>query len=112
MTSPHILLTVAIALVAITVVAAFLSGHAAKPISRTRQEVAQVIENFLSLRGGSYEWDDFTTFSIADPQLEAIRRRCARLPEEFPSELGSEYCSEAGRAVLQAYVDQLRGRAA
>ena len=74
----------------------------------TKEEVANEIESFLSGTGGAYDWDEFCTFTLADPQLDKIRARCARLDQEFPPGLSGGYCSEEGMKVLRAYVEQLR----
>lgn len=40
---------------------------------RTPAEVAGYIYDFIEGIGGDWDWDDFTSVPIADPQLEAIR---------------------------------------
>ncbi len=44
-------------------------------IDRTPDEVAGFIKDFLDGRGGEWDWDEFESVPIADPELEAIRRR-------------------------------------
>jgi len=65
---------------------------------RTREEVAQYIENFVEGRGGEWDWDDFTSVRIKDPHLDRIRRQCL------------DY--ERNEAALRSLVSELRGRAA
>ncbi len=65
---------------------------------RTREEVAQYIENFIDGRGGEWDWDDFTSVAIKDPYLDRIRRQCLD--------------AERNIAALRALRDDLRGRAA
>jgi len=40
---------------------------------RTRDEVADYIENFLNGNGGPWDWDDFTSVRIDDPELDQVR---------------------------------------
>jgi len=73
-------------------------------------EVAKILEDFLEGSGSAWAWDDFTLgMSFRDPTLEAIRRRCAALSEEFPPTSPGKYCGEEGLKVLRAYVSELRG---
>ena len=44
---------------------------------RSAAEVATYIRNFLNEEGDAWDWDDFTSVEIADPNLEDIRRRAA-----------------------------------
>ena len=80
-----------------------------RPHDLTREDVANEIEKFLKAEGGRFDWDDFCTFRIVDPELDRIRQRCANLDEEFPPGLtGPRYCNEQGIEVLKGYVDYLR----
>jgi hypothetical protein len=81
-------------------------------LSRRRQatdpaEVAVALEAFLNGAGHARAWDDFLGEPIDDPALEAIRVRCARLPEEFPPTEKGQYCSAAGVDVVRGYLNQL-----
>ena len=80
-----------------------------KPVVRSASEVASIIEAFLNDIGEPYDWDDFICGgSIADPDLEAIRARCALLPNEFPPASSAQYCSEAGFEVMRGLAARLR----
>jgi hypothetical protein len=79
-----------------------------KPHELTREGVAGEIEAFLSGSGGAQDWSDFCTFNLADPELDEIRARCARLREEFPPGASGGYCNEEGMEVLRGYVLYLR----
>jgi hypothetical protein len=46
---------------------------------RSAAEVAAYLRNFLEGGGGEWDWDDFTSVPIANPKLDAIRRRAAIL---------------------------------
>ena len=74
----------------------------------TPSQVASVLEHFLNCSGGPWDWDDFISVSLRDPALDAVRIRCAGLPEEFPSQRPGTYCSEAGLEVIRAYLTRLR----
>lgn len=75
-----------------------------------RFDVAEILEDFLQGTGGPWDWDDFTQgmTPLRDPDLEAIRRRCASLGKEFPPTRTGWYCGEEGLKVLRSYVDELR----
>ena len=77
-------------------------------INLTREEVASEIETFLDGSGGTWDWDDFLSIKISDPELEAIRQRCADLPYEFPPREAGHYCSPEGAKVLRSIVRELR----
>ena len=68
------------------------------PRKLTRDDVAMTIESFLSGTGGAYDWDDFLTFPIADPDLEALRQRCVSF----------EWETNSGREALQRELQSLR----
>ncbi len=44
---------------------------------RTAEEVATYLREFIEDSDGAWDWDDFTSVPIADPQLEDIRSRAA-----------------------------------
>lgn len=48
-------------------------------MNRTPEEVVQYLRDFLNGTGDPWDWDDFVSIPIADPRLEDIRRRAARL---------------------------------
>ena len=74
-----------------------------------KSEIAQVIENFLSGKGGRLDWDDFISIPIKnDPELNAIRIRCAELPDSYPPDLPGHYCSDEGIGVLQSVLNDPR----
>ena len=82
-----------------------------KPAVRSSAEVAGTLEAFINDSGGSYDWDDFVCGGrIADPELEAVRARCASLPDDFPPIVHGHYCSDAGFEVMRGLAAQLRAR--
>jgi hypothetical protein len=52
-----------------------------RPVQRTASEVARYIRDFIEGTGGEWDWDDFECIPIADPELESIRDRAARVLE-------------------------------
>jgi hypothetical protein len=80
-----------------------------KKYKLTKQEIAQILEDFLEGKGSSWAWDDFISgMSFEDKHLEDIRLRCDGLSGEFPPDRQGEYCNEQGRAVIRDYIEQLR----
>ena len=71
-------------------------------------ELADIIERFINGKGSDWEWDDFISVPIKDPELEKIRIRCLNLDKEFPAKRSGEYTSESGLKVLQEYAKRLR----
>lgn len=62
--------------------AALLTGLFGQSEKRTAAEVATYLRRFVEGGGGDWDWDDFTSVQIDDPQLEDIRRRA--LAVELP----------------------------
>jgi hypothetical protein len=77
----------------------------------TREEIAKTIEGFVNGTGSQWDWDDFTSIRLKDPELEAIRERCISIRDEFPPSDPHAYCSEAGLEVMRRLVADLRSRA-
>jgi hypothetical protein len=73
----------------------------------SRAQVLLEIEKFLSDRGGAYDWDDFTSIKLDDPQLEAIRIFCADVPTSHAPAGCGQYCNEYGLAKLRLLADEL-----
>ena len=57
----------------------------------------QTIRDFLGGAGGAWDWDDFTSCSLRDPQLDSIRKRAGAV--DLP--VGPEE-----RAMLQALANE------
>jgi hypothetical protein len=75
-------------------------------VRRTRAEVADIIDAFLSGAGGRWDWDDFCSVRIADPELDAMRIRCVNLLEEDPHP--NQYCGAKRLDVMREFVRSLR----
>ena len=74
----------------------------------TKAEAAKYIEDFLLGRGGAWDWDDFISIRLNNPELENVRLRCGSLPESYPPEKPGQYCNEEGLAILKALLARLR----
>lgn len=79
-----------------------------KGIDRTPAEIAKFMQDFLNGTGPKWEWDDFLSTPLADPELEKIRERCRHLDLEFPPDKPGAFTSPQGLAVIRAYLDQLQ----
>lgn len=60
--------------VALAILLAFMMLTGRRSVDRTADEVAQIIRNFIDGKGDAWDWDDFESFSITDPELERIRQ--------------------------------------
>jgi len=74
----------------------------------TREEIANTIEGFVNGTGSQWDWDDFTSIRLKDPELEAIREKCVSIRDEYPPSDPHAYCSEAGLEVMRSIVADLR----
>ena len=79
-------------------------------IQRTREEVAELIGDFLNGRGCPWDWDDFISTRIDDPELDDIRRLSGELPDLYPPEQKGLYCGERGLQVLADLRNKLRAK--
>jgi hypothetical protein len=89
-------------LIPIALVVKLISLPFERPHKRTAGEVARYLRCFLDDSGGEWDWDDFTSISLADPSLESIRQRAASV--ELP-------VSEEGRRALLALLSEAEGHA-
>jgi hypothetical protein len=71
-------------------------------------DVAGIIQRFLEgASSDPWEWDDFLSVPLADPTLEAARRRCAAVRDEFPPPTADAYCGPGGEDVLRSLLKTL-----
>ena len=77
-------------------------------MKRSKQEVVKILDDFLSGAGGAWDWDDFTSIPIGDPELERIRIECADMREKFPPSACRQYCSDEGMLAIRALLENLR----
>ena len=75
---------------------------------RTREEDALIIERFLDGTGGRWDWDNFCSIEIIDPELDHVRILCAGASEMHPPTEKGHYCSGQGLDYLRGIADKLR----
>jgi len=75
---------------------------------RTKTEVVQILEDFLSGRDDEWDWDDFTSIPIEDVDLDGVRWLCASIRSQYPPAREGQYCSDEGRAEMQRILEVLR----
>lgn len=83
----------------------FLKG---KKRELNHEEVARYIEDFLAGRGANYDWDDFISVPIEDPELDRVRLICGKLPNTHKPAGKVDYCSEEDREALRKILYRLR----
>lgn len=69
----------AVAIIAVVFFFLVIRPNLIKTPSRKQEALyaARSIRKFLDGSGGVWDWDDFTSLSLADPTVDAIRRRAA-----------------------------------
>ena len=80
-----------------------------KPVRRTPEDVAAILERRLSLSPDWKEWDDFTCVHIADPRLEALRAECVAMQNHESGGDPPSYLGSQAAARFRAMVSELRG---
>ncbi|HJX98705.1 MAG TPA: hypothetical protein VJ281_07505 [Chthoniobacterales bacterium] len=81
-------------------------------MKRTSEEIANTIEGFINGSGDQWAWDGFISIRIDDPDVEAVRKKCVAIRDEFPPSDPKAYCSEAGLDSMRQIVQDLRARSA
>ena len=81
-------------------------------MNRTPEEIANTIDGFVNGTGDQWAWDGFTSLRLSDHDLEAIRKKCVAIRDEFPPTDPRAYCSEAGFTAMRRIVQDLRGHRA
>ena len=76
-------------------------------MSQERTQIAALIRRFVQGNVEPYEWDDFVSIPLKDPELEELRIACVNLPKRFPPSDRRHYCSQAGLENLEALVRRL-----
>ena len=87
-----------------------LFGVFVRCMKRTREEVAQTIEAFVDGTGRQWDWDGFISIRLDDPELEAIRKKCVAMPDQFPPTGRGEYCSPEGMQAMRELARELRAQ--
>jgi hypothetical protein len=72
----------------------------------TKADVADIIERFLDGSGGEWNWDDFLSSPIGNPELDQVRQRCNATRDDTYT---NQWCGPEGIADLRRIVAELRG---
>jgi len=80
-------------------------------ITRTANDVSEIIEEFVAGTGHERAWDDFLSLSIEDPELDAIRLQCNQIDSAYPPDRPGRFCNDAGAERLRGIALRLRTRA-
>ena len=75
----------------------------------TKEQVVLEIDKFLAVEGGAYDWVNFCSIRIDDPELNNVRILCADLPIAYPPVSGGQYCADEGLDELLKIANELRG---
>jgi hypothetical protein len=77
-------------------------------VTRSHQEVANIIESFVEGTGRNWDWDDFCSHEIENRELDAIRLKCCELSSSHPPIAKGQYCNDEGIELLRETVKNLR----
>jgi hypothetical protein len=75
--------------------------------AEARQYAIRSIRDFLEGTGKKWDWDDFTSLSLAFPDLEVVRSFCTELPRTHPHPVW--YCNEDGLILSRKRLEELEG---
>jgi hypothetical protein len=81
-------------------------------MKRTREDVAKAIDEFVEGTGRQWDWDGFTSIRLDDPELEAIRKKCLAMPDQFPPTTKGAYCSPDGIQAMRELAQGLKAQMA
>jgi hypothetical protein len=71
-------------------------------LSEEKRYIARAIRHFLDGSTGEWDWEDFTSAPLKNPQTEEIRQFCAATNRLFPPTENGDWCSEAGSDAMRA----------
>ena len=74
----------------------------------SREEVASLIERFVDGTAGPFDWDDFLSRAISDPELIRVQEHCREIGRTYPPRDRRQYCSEDGVQALRDVAAELR----
>ncbi len=79
-------------------------------VEMSRAEVAAMIEGFLGDDNaqGPWDWDDFLSSTLADPDLDRVRIICFDVRDRYPPGEEGGYCSEEGIKFLRNLAKELK----
>lgn len=81
-----------------------------KTVEMSKSEVAVFIEGFINHDDtrGPYDWDDFVSSPLADPELDRVRIICCELHDRYPPGEEGGWCSEEGFEIMRNLVKELK----
>ena len=79
-------------------------GYEASP-QEIRAQLQKIVDG-----NDRYALDDLISVPLKDRRLEAIRKRCADLPEEFPPESKEQFCGPKGLDVIRGFIRELENQ--
>ena len=74
---------IAMLVIPIAIIVKLIVAPFEKPIERSPAEVLNHLRDFRDGTGDDYDWDDFVSVPIADPELEVLRASAASLDLPF-----------------------------
>ena len=72
-----------------------------------KSELAKLIRSFVDGSCGPWDWDDFTSVSHKDQEIERLRQAINEVPDKYPPGKKTHWCNEAGIEVLLGIADAL-----
>jgi hypothetical protein len=79
-------------------------------VSRTNEEVIQILQSTLDGTASSLDWDNFVSVQIKDPVLDGIRKMVLFLDDQYPPRNKDEWCNPDGQQVIQKIIQQIQSR--
>jgi hypothetical protein len=77
-------------------------------VTRTNHEVSNIIQRFVDGTGDKWEWDDFCSVPMENPDLEMTRGKCINLCFTHPASDKQHFCDADGIQLLLEMVQSLR----
>jgi len=102
----YIFLLIAIALVAYTIYSYKKKATTAPDL--TLRQIVDLIDELLNGTIGPYDWNDFLTLPMKDPEIDNVRKECAAIARKYPPQNKKDWCSEAGKNELLAISERLK----
>jgi hypothetical protein len=79
-----------------------------KPVPKTEEEIATLIEGFANGTGGRWDWDYFISTDFESERVTWAKMECLKVEEEFPRTGRVGWCNEQGLDRLRAIASELR----
>jgi hypothetical protein len=81
---------------------------ARKPVPKTEDEIATLIEGFANGTGGRWDWDYFISTRFENERISWAQNECFKVEQEFPRTGRVGWCNEKGLDRLQTIASELR----